>query len=386
MPWPILLPLLCINVSEPIAITLLFPFAPVMVAGWVVADVVGVWAGMLASIYNFTGFLSNVIWGRAVDRFGPLPILVIALTGQACTLVLFGCSDTLGQAFAARACGGLFGAIGTCTRYCLREVTVKANRGRAFSFMGWSWAVGMIIGPLLGGLLSTPADALPALRGTVLDRFPYLLPCVAATLLNMLGLACLPLLRRLLPSATAAATAHEALVASGVSSTTMGIELPAAASLAVAPAAAPTAAPPAAGRAAAPAATALDDLQLLTPASGASDAPSADTPVAARVADRREPSAARRWLIWLISPVMMMAYTQFLLHLQVATSTSFPSRPSISSHPARASHLVPRFRPSLALPMAGSALRVVHTRPTGVRAYHPDPSLVCAPITHRCRA
>ena len=76
-PWALVILLLIVGISEPISVTLLFPFAPVMVSEWVAADEVGVYAGLLASAYNFSGFLSNWLWGHAVDRVGPIRIMAI---------------------------------------------------------------------------------------------------------------------------------------------------------------------------------------------------------------------------------------------------------------------------------------------------------------------
>jgi MFS family permease len=115
-PWPTVLLLMVINISEPIAITILFPFAPVMVGAWVAEDEVGVWAGLLASVYNFTGFLANPLVGRAVDRVGALTVLAPVLVGAGGSLVLFGCSTSLRLAFASRALGGLFSGVSTCAR------------------------------------------------------------------------------------------------------------------------------------------------------------------------------------------------------------------------------------------------------------------------------
>lgn len=47
-----------------------------------------------------------------------------------------------------------------------------------------AWGVGVVVAPLAGGLLAKPADIFPGLRGTLLDRFPYLLPCLIGVVLQ----------------------------------------------------------------------------------------------------------------------------------------------------------------------------------------------------------
>lgn len=91
----------------------------------------------------------------------------------------------------------------------LREVTSEAHRARAFASVGQArqrrppsslsarrlnrepepepsrppphphphrnqaWGIGFFLGPLVGGLLSRPADTVPFLRGTIFDTSPY---------------------------------------------------------------------------------------------------------------------------------------------------------------------------------------------------------------------
>ena len=193
-PWTPVLILMAINISEPIAVTLLYPFAPIMVTAWVQKDEVGTFAGLLASLYNLNGMLATVFWGWFSDKFGRLRTLAILLSGSACALVMFGCSTSLGMALMARCIGGLFAGCGGVCRSIMREVVSKEQRGRAFSMFGWSWAVGMLLGPQLGGSLSQPASANTALRGTVLDTLPFLLPCASASLVCVAGLVFLPML------------------------------------------------------------------------------------------------------------------------------------------------------------------------------------------------
>lgn len=52
------------------------------------------------------------------------------------------------------------------------------------------WSIGTVVGPLLGGLLSNPAQRYPALFGSsaLFTTYPYLLPCLVAGLVPALGL------------------------------------------------------------------------------------------------------------------------------------------------------------------------------------------------------
>ena len=56
------------------------------------------------------------------------------------------------------------------------------DQGKAFAALGASGALGVIIGPLVGGYFSNPAKTFPALKGTVFEAYPYALPCIIGSL------------------------------------------------------------------------------------------------------------------------------------------------------------------------------------------------------------
>ena len=70
-PWRSVVSILLVNLSEPLAITLLFPFAPFLVADYVPADQVGVYAGLLATTYNVAGIPAQPLLGPALRPARP---------------------------------------------------------------------------------------------------------------------------------------------------------------------------------------------------------------------------------------------------------------------------------------------------------------------------
>lgn len=58
--------------------------------------------------------LTMIPWGRASDRYGRKPILVISLIGIAVSLGLFGFSRNLWQMILFRVLGGFFAGTLTC--------------------------------------------------------------------------------------------------------------------------------------------------------------------------------------------------------------------------------------------------------------------------------
>lgn len=63
----------------------------------------------------------------------------------------------------------------------ISELTDTTNEAQSFVLMGTGWQLGATIAPMLGAILSKPAESLPWLfKDTIFDTFPYALPCVMA--------------------------------------------------------------------------------------------------------------------------------------------------------------------------------------------------------------
>jgi len=81
------------------------------------------------------------------------------------------------------------GNIGVAKTY-LGEITDKTNQGKGFSAFGLTYGLGVIVGPLIGGLLAKPAAKYPSVfpPGSFFDQFPYLLPPLVSASVTLFGL------------------------------------------------------------------------------------------------------------------------------------------------------------------------------------------------------
>ena len=218
--------LLMTNLVEPIVMAILFPMAPFMVADWVSADEVGSWAGLLTSAYNIASIPASIFWGRLSDRAGRKPCMATLLVGSAVCIVGFGLSSSLAQAMFWRCLGGLFSGMSGLVLASMRDITTDSQRDKAVSSISFAYGIGFAIGPMIGGGLSHPADTMPFLRGSFLETFPYLLPCIVCALLILvsgIGLFWLHLPRKpravAEPAAAAVAPAASSLPTTSATST-----------------------------------------------------------------------------------------------------------------------------------------------------------------------
>ncbi|KAK3305390.1 major facilitator superfamily domain-containing protein [Chaetomium strumarium] len=122
-----------------------------------------------------------MIWGRLADsnRFGRKAVLMIGLAGTLLSSVGFAFSTSFWQALVFRSIGGITnGNVGVLRTMISETVREKKYQSRAFLLLPMTFNIGVIIGPILGGVLSDPARSYPDLFGHVdfFQRFPYAAP------------------------------------------------------------------------------------------------------------------------------------------------------------------------------------------------------------------
>lgn len=166
---------------------IIIPFLTFMVAHLSGPDAeIGFWVATLMSGYAAAVFLFSSFWGSLSDKYGRRPILMIGLLGNTGTFILFGLSTTLWMAFVARVLSGIFNANIPVARAYISDVSKPHEVAKRQGLLGVAFGVGFTIGPALGGWLSRPADWnwTSFFQGTIFDSNPYLLPCIASSLLS----------------------------------------------------------------------------------------------------------------------------------------------------------------------------------------------------------
>ncbi|KAM3504551.1 hypothetical protein MY11210_008313 [Beauveria gryllotalpidicola] len=185
--------LACCRICEPIAFMSIFPYIYYMIQDFHITDdpsKIAVYAGMVTSAFTLAEFATGVFWGRLSDRIGRKPVLLSGLAGTAISVLIFGFAPNLPVALFARALGGLLnGNIGVLQTTVAELVTVKEQQPRAYTIMPMVWCIGSIVGPMIGGALARPCISYPQLfaRGTIWDRYPYLLPNLFSALTVLFG-------------------------------------------------------------------------------------------------------------------------------------------------------------------------------------------------------
>lgn len=97
-----------VRFSEPIALTSVYPYLPAMIQSFPrVKDAdVGFWTGTASAIFSLAQCLTAISWGKASDRYGRKPIILLGLFNTMLTSLLWGFSTNLPMALFSRALSG----------------------------------------------------------------------------------------------------------------------------------------------------------------------------------------------------------------------------------------------------------------------------------------
>jgi len=111
--------------------------------------------GVLAASFALTRILLAGPLGRASDKMGRKPILLVALFGFAISNLIYAFAETILVMILARALEGAISAgFYPAANAFVSDMTIPENRGRAMGYLSTGNMVGFVVGPSLGGILA----------------------------------------------------------------------------------------------------------------------------------------------------------------------------------------------------------------------------------------
>jgi DHA1 family tetracycline resistance protein-like MFS transporter len=111
--------------------------------------------GVVVGSYSAIQLLLAPFWGRVSDRFGRRPVLMLGLAGSAASYAMFAIAGNWWLLLLSRVLDGGSGATINVGQAYLADSTPPAERARAMGKVGASVGMGFIVGPMLGGIIST---------------------------------------------------------------------------------------------------------------------------------------------------------------------------------------------------------------------------------------
>lgn len=143
--------------------------------------------GILGALYSFLQFVFSPLWGNLSDRIGRRKTLQITTFGMAISYLLWIFSGSFTLLIFSRIIGGIMGGNISVATAVVSDVTPEESRSKGMAIIGISFALGFILGPAIGGILSLVDLTLyfPNLVSYGLN--PFSLAAIGAFVLSLLN-------------------------------------------------------------------------------------------------------------------------------------------------------------------------------------------------------
>jgi len=124
--------------------------------------------GLLGSLYAAMQFVGGPFLGGLSDRVGRRPVLLLCLFGTSLSYLLLGMANTLPLMVAAVALAGAAAGTLAVAQAYIADSTSPEQRAHRLGLIGAAFGLGLITGPVLGGLLSLLSLNAPAFAASAL--------------------------------------------------------------------------------------------------------------------------------------------------------------------------------------------------------------------------
>ncbi len=115
-------------------------------------------APLVFSTYSLFAFVSSFFWGKICDAKGRKFVLSISAIGTTFSYAWLTVADSLWQIYAARAVAGIMAGFIIAAFGYIADVTNKQERAKGMGMIGAFFAVGFVVGPMIGALLAFRED------------------------------------------------------------------------------------------------------------------------------------------------------------------------------------------------------------------------------------
>jgi len=167
------LPILFILITlviDAMGIGLIMPVMPDLIRELQGVDLASaaLWGGIMAASFAVMQFLFSPFIGSLSDRFGRRRVLLVSLFFMALDYLVMAVAGTIWLLLAGRIVGGITAATQSTATAYIADISTARDKAKNFGLVSAAFGVGFILGPLIGGLLSTFGSRAPFVAAAIL--------------------------------------------------------------------------------------------------------------------------------------------------------------------------------------------------------------------------
>ncbi|MFL9483284.1 TCR/Tet family MFS transporter [Chitinophagaceae bacterium LWZ2-11] len=127
------------------------------------------YGGWLLFAYAIMQFFFSPILGNLSDQYGRRPILLFSLLGFGVDYIFMAFAPSIWWLFVGRIVAGITGASFTTASAYIADISTPDKRAQNFGMIGAAFGLGFIIGPVVGGLLTSFGPRAPFIAAACLS-------------------------------------------------------------------------------------------------------------------------------------------------------------------------------------------------------------------------
>ncbi len=167
------LPILFILITlaiDAMGIGLIMPVMPDLIRDLQGVDLASaaLWGGIMAASFAVMQFLFSPFIGSLSDRFGRRRVLLVSLFFMALDYLVMAVAGTIWLLLAGRIVGGITSATQSTATAYIADISTAKDKAKNFGLVSAAFGVGFVLGPLIGGLLSTFGPRAPFVAAAIL--------------------------------------------------------------------------------------------------------------------------------------------------------------------------------------------------------------------------
>jgi DHA1 family tetracycline resistance protein-like MFS transporter len=162
---------------DAVGIGLILPVLPSLLRDLIHSNDITTHYGVLLALYALMQFACAPGLGALSDRFGRRRVLLVSLAGAAVDYAIMATAPFLWVLYIGRIVAGITGATGAVAGAYIADITHDAERARYFGLMSACFGIGMVAGPVFGGLMAGISPHAPFFAAAALNSLNFQMGC-----------------------------------------------------------------------------------------------------------------------------------------------------------------------------------------------------------------